>query len=39
MIEESLFKVDKEKNIDLKSGIFNRFKSDVEKSKKDALQK
>ena len=34
MIEESLFKVDKEKNIDLKSGIFNRFKSDVEKKQK-----
>ena len=34
MIEESLFKVDKEKNIDLKSGIFNRIKSDVEKKQK-----
>ena len=33
-IEESLFQVDKEKNIDLKSGIFNRFKSDIEKKQK-----
>jgi transcriptional regulator with XRE-family HTH domain len=34
IIEESLFQVDKEKNIDLKSGIFNRFKSDIEKKQK-----
>ena len=33
-IEESLFKVDKYKDINLKSGIFNRFKSDTEKKQK-----
>ena len=33
-IEESLFKVDKSKDINLKSGIFNRFKSDIEKKQK-----
>ena len=35
IIEDSLFTIDKEKNVDLKSGIFNRFKSDKEKKQKN----
>ena len=32
-IEDSLFTVDRDKKVELKSGFFNRFKSDKEKSK------
>ena len=36
VIEDSLFKIDKEKDVNLKSGIFNRFKSEKEKKQRKA---
>ena len=39
-IEDSLFTVDRDKKVELKSGFFNRFKSDKEQSKeKDEILK
>jgi len=32
-VEDSLFKIDKDKKVDLKSGIFNRFKSEKQETK------
>ncbi len=36
VIEDSIFKIDKEKDVNLKSGIFNRFKSEKEKKQRKA---